>query len=330
MKFFISITFILFSLSYCYANNNPQIFLFLDGGKAEDYAQYLQNPHIQGAQIIYSWKQLEPEKDKYDFDQINADYHYLSSIHKKLFIQIQDRSFDPNVIPVPTYLLKDKIYQGGVAEQYDFPGENKAIAEGWVAEQWVPTVKTRFQLLLQALGNQFNGKIYGINLAETSIDLQNQHFQGFTCDKYFNAVLENMRILKSAFQQSAVVQYVNFFPCEWNNDHNYMSRLFKYAVKNHIGLGNPNTVPYRKGQMKNSYSFFNQYKNQLSVIAFAVQEPDYSYIDPTSNKPFTMQEIAEFAKSYLGAKIIFWNVQEPEFSDQFLPLLNTNKLFVSS
>ena len=229
-----------------------------------------------------------------------------------------------------TYLLKDKIYQGGMAEQYDFPGENKAIAEGWVAKQWVPTVKKRFQLLLQALGDQFNGKIYGINLPETSIDLQNQHFQGFTCNKYFNAVLENMRITKSAFPQSIVVQYVNFFPCEWNNDHHYMRRIFEYSTQNRIGLGNPDTVPYRKGQMKNSYQFFHQYKTKLSIIAFAVQEPDYSYINPITNKPFTMQEIGEFVKNYLGAKIVFWNIQEPQFSNQFLPLLNAKKLFINS
>ena len=281
----------------------------------------MNNPKVAGAQIIYSWKRLEPKKDIYNLKPIFEDLSFLSKHNKKLFIQIQDRSFSIDNIPVPNYLLTDK-YDSGVSKQIDFAGEGQATGYGWVAKQWNPKVQKRFQKLLTYLGNELDGKIAGINLPETSIDVENINEKNkANCDKYFNAVLNNMDVLKKAFKHSFAVQYVNFFPGEWNNDQKYMQRLFEYAVKYKIGLGNPDTVPFRKGQMKNSYQFFNKYKEKLSLIAIAVQEPDYTYTNPKTKKKFTVKELYDFDRDYIGADIIFWNIQEPEFTEKVIPFL---------
>lgn len=299
----------------------PAVYLFLDGGPAKQYQALLDNPQIQGAQIIYSWKSLEPQPGVYDFSAIEADLAFLQSIHKQLFIQIQDRSFSPTVIPVPAYLLSPQ-YDGGVAQQTDFSGPQHPISVGWVAQQWQPRVQQQFQALLRALGQRFDGKIAGINLPETAIDLDHKHLPpGFTCDRYFQAVLANMTVLHTAFPHSAVVQYVNFFPCEWNNDHHYMSRLFAYAAANHIGLGGPDVLPYWHGQMKNSYPFFHRDHGQLPWVAFAVQEPDYTYKNSRTGQRYTAQELYDFATHYLGATVLFWNVQQPQYNNEVLPLL---------
>ncbi len=311
---------LVFNISVGYAA--PAIYLFLGSGPAKEYKSLLQNPNIRGAQIIYSWKTLEPEKNIYNFKAIQEDLKFLKSMHKALFIQIQDKSFNPKVIPVPNYLLSNP-YNGGIAEQTDFPGEGKPLSAGWVAKQWLPSVQQRFQKLLTKLGKQFDGKIKGINLTETAIDLnKNKMPPSFTCDRYFNSILNNLRTLRAAFRKSSVVQYINFLPCEWNNDHHYMSRLFAFARKNNIGLGGPDVVPYRRGQMKNSYPFFHLYKNKLPLITFAIQEPDYTYKNPKTGKHFTAEDLYLFAKNYLGAKILFWNTQQPEYSRYILPLLN--------
>lgn len=314
---------------YCYSAENPKIFLYLEAEDAISHANALENVNVEGAQIRYFWRSLELEQGKYDFSKIVADLDYLSSIEKKLFIQIQDRSFHPHVIPVPDYILTDPIYQNGIAPQLDFPGENRPIKSGWVTKQWIPSVQERFQTLLVELAKNFDGKIYGINLPETAIDLDSKETDHqFTCEKYFNAILENMQALRGAFKKSHVVQYVNFIPGEWNNDQNYMGRIFEYAIQNNIGLGNPDIVPYRNGQMKNSYPFFHKYKDDLPLIAIAAQKGGYTYVNPDTNELFSMQEIASFAKKYLGTHIVFWNIREPQFTNQVLPLLNTNKLFV--
>ncbi|MHB1949150.1 MAG: hypothetical protein ACYCQI_13670, partial [Gammaproteobacteria bacterium] len=117
-------------------DNLPKLFLFLGASRASEYKNILDNPYVSGVQIIYSWKQLEPKKGVYDFSKIQDDLNFLNKIHKKLFIQLQDRSFQPDICHVPDYIREDEIYHGGVAMQYDIPGQGKPLMTGWVARVW--------------------------------------------------------------------------------------------------------------------------------------------------------------------------------------------------
>ena len=127
--------------------------------------------------------------------------------------------------------------------------------------------------------------MWGVNLPESSADVDTKNDKtGFTCDRYFEATLENIAFARKVFSKSHVVQYTNFWPCEWDNDRKYMSRAFEFAKRNRIGLGGPDIVPYKKAQMKNSYPFFNRYKGQLSLVAMAIQEPTLTYTNPETEK----------------------------------------------
>lgn len=307
----------------------PSVFLFLGGNRADSQEPALRQSCIAGAQIIYSWKQLEPRKGEYDFTKIAADLTLLNKLHKKLFIQLQDRSFSPDVFNVPDYIRNDPAYHGGVAMQYDHPGEGKPVSSGWVARIWDPAVRERFQLLIQALAGRFDGQIAGINLPETAIDVDETHPpENFTPDNYFFGELANLQALRQAFSKSIVLQYVNFFPGEWNDDHHFMDRLFTYANQHHIALGGPDLVPYKKTQMSNSYPFFHAYQNQL-LIAIAVQEPDYTYDNPHTGHPYRFDEFYNFARNYLGATTLFWNIEEPFFTRELLPQLDSRHFMCS-
>lgn len=289
-----------------------QNFLYTGSDDLSKIETLIRRPDIGGVQIVYNWSALEKEKDQYDFTQIEKDLTYLNHLNKKLFIQIQDRFFEPAHKHVPQYLQTEPMYGGGIVEQYDNPGENKPVASGWVAQQWNPAVRERYQRLLTALAARFDGRLMGVNLPETAIDPKTkQDKTGFSCDGYFHAELENMKFAREAFKRSYVVQYVNFWPCEWNNDHQYMSRLFALAEKHQIGLGGPDIVPNKKAQMKNAYPFFHQYKGKLPLVAMAVQEPTLTYLNPRTKKPFTREEFSDYAKNYLGVDIIFWSTSSP-------------------
>ncbi|MDX7986317.1 hypothetical protein FE392_03060 [Xenorhabdus sp. 12] len=290
----------------------PQNYLYTSSGELEELGSLLARPDIKGVQIIYTWKQLEKSKGEYDFSAIKQDLSVLNKMNKKLFIQIQDRFFEPTRRNIPLYLQQEPEYSGGLVAQSDNPGEGKALVQGWASAQWNEALRVRYQHLLSALATELDGKIAGINLPETaiSIDLKKAN-AGFTCDKYFAATIDNILFARKVFKKSYVIQYVNFWPCEWNNDHNYMSRLFEIAQKNNIGLGGPDIVPYKKGQMKNSYPFFHQYKNKLALVAMAVQEPTLTYTNPQTKKKFTQQEFIKFAEDYLGVNIIFWSTSSP-------------------
>lgn len=289
----------------------PATYLFLGGDDPAQHLALLKRPEIAGAQVVYTWRELEPGEGHYDFSRIDADLATMTALGKPLYLQLQDRFFSPTARNVPDYILDDPAYGGGLAEQTDNAGEN-IVGSGWVAMQWNDALRARFQALLKALAAHVDGRVAGINLPETSFDLDEKHPPaGFTCDGYFNAELDNLAAAREAFSKSAVIQYVNFWPCEWNNDHRYMSRLFDFALAHDIGLGGPDVVPWRKGQMKNAYPFFNADKGKLKLVAMAVQEPTLTYTNPKTGKRFTQSEIVDFATDYLGTDIIFWTPEAP-------------------
>jgi hypothetical protein len=289
-----------------------QHFLYTGAGELPAHEAILSRPDIAGAQVVYNWKMLEPSEGSYDFSAIEADLALAERLGKKLFIQVQDRFFSPQARNIPEYLLTDPQYGGGLVPQVDKPGETDAIGYGWAAMQWNTPLRERYQALLAALAQEFDGRIFGLNLPETAIDIDMEaEGIGFTCDAYFEAELENLAFARQAFEETHVVQYVNFWPCEWENDHDYMGRLFALAEEQGIGLGGPDIVPWRRGQMKNAYPFFNRYKGELSFVGMAVQEPTLTYTNEETGKPFTRDEFIAFATDYLGVDAIFWSVTTP-------------------
>ena len=294
------------------AGADPVNFLFTDSDELASHAASIDRPDVAGAQIVYTWKSLEPAKDEYDFSRIEADLAFLEKRGKKLFVQLQDRFFVIEARNVPRYLLEQAEYGGGLVPQTDYAGEGQPEGHGWVAMQWNAAVRARFQALLRALAGRFDGRIHGINLPESAVEIDPKKDRtGFTCDAYFDAEMDNARAARAAFRRSHVVQYVNFWPCEWNDDRKYMSRFFRFAADNRIGLGGPDIVPWRQGHMKNSYPFFNRYRGKLDLVAMAVQEPTLTYTNPKTGKKFTHDEFIAFARDYLGVDMIFWSASAP-------------------
>jgi len=208
IKLILLIQYLFFSCLSVATAQDPKNFLFISSQEIKSLEPIVKRDDIEGVQIVYSWKQLERSKGQYDFTDIENDLKVLNSLRKKLFIQIQDRSFTIENKNVPKYLLTEPIYKGRMTKQVDNPGENKPIAYGWVSMQWVPAVQQRYQLLLVALAERFDGKIYGINLPETAIgiDIKNAP-AGFTCEKYFEAEIANMKFAKEELDQ--VVNRIN-------------------------------------------------------------------------------------------------------------------------
>lgn len=288
-------------------------FIFIGGAELSNHEDLLARRDISGAQVIYNWRRLEPREGEYQFEKIERELELAERLGKKLFVQVQDRFFLPESRYLPDYILEEPKYGGGLVRQEDNAGEGVAKGSGWVAAQWNPELRARFQALLTALGERFDGRVYGINLPETAIEVPTDDDApaGFTCDAYFDAEMENLRAARAAFEHSLVVQYVNFWPCEWNNDRQYMSRLFEYGKAEGVGMGGPDIIPYRRAQEKNSYQFLESMGEELPVVAMAVQGPTLTYTNPQTGKKFTRAEFEDYAVSKLNVDIIFWSLRTP-------------------
>ncbi|MDA6072615.1 hypothetical protein NJT12_23625 [Flavobacterium sp. AC] len=294
----------------------------------------LHDARFQGAQIVYTWRSLEPTKGQYDFSAIREDIAYLNSLGgKKVWIQLQEKSFAPNIKNVPDYILEDPIYEGGILKQSMLSAPerdpNKAITDdeyGWSSKMWMKPVRDRFQKLILALGNEFDGKIEGINFSESSIDIGTENTDeamsfpaDFSPRNYIEAIESNMVVLSKSFRESTAMVYLNFLPDEWLpwDDKGYMRGLFAKAKKLKMGVGGPDLMPYRKSHMNQTYGFFKEYPDDL-VKAMAVQDGNLRQINPQTNKKNTVKDILEFAKNYLGLDYIFWVEEEPYFNEEVL------------
>ncbi|MDB5535806.1 MAG: hypothetical protein JWQ65_681, partial [Devosia sp.] len=143
----------------------PANFVYTSGGELADAQAILERSDIEGAQVVYNWKRLEPTEGIYDFSAIEDDLTRTDALGKKLFIQVQDRFFSPDARNIPAYLLEDPKYGGGLVEQIE---DGKTEGYGWTTMQWRPEVRARYQALLAALAARFDGKVYGVNLPETA------------------------------------------------------------------------------------------------------------------------------------------------------------------
>lgn len=293
----------------------------------------LTHPRLQGAQIMYPWSLLEPEEGRYDFSIIQEDYEYLKAHGKKLFIQLQDRTFNPKFRGIPAYIDGPE-YGGGAATQHAPDGS----VEGWAAKHWHPTVQARFAALMLALGEAFDGKIEGINLQETSLGIRAEDNPDYTQDAYAKCVKANMLALKQAFPQSTKIQYANFMPGEWLpwEDKGYLRSIYQYGQEIGVGLGGPDLMPQRTGQLNHALAMMHEHEYTVP-LSVAVQDGNYTGLTgadflpgattaenldtPTIQRKNLVPLLHAFAQDFLKVDYMFWVNQEPYFSEDLLPCL---------
>jgi len=288
---------------------------------------FLTHPMFKGAQIMYSWKNMETKKGEYNFSILIEDYEYLKKYGKKLFIQLQDITFSPKYKAVPAYLLTSE-YDGGAILQYNDDGK----PDGWVAKRWNKKVRERFALLLLALGKEFDGKIEGINLQETAIEVSAKTDFNFSEQKYIAGLKANMLALKKAFPTSTTMIYANFIPGEWLpwEDKGYLKSIYEYGEEIGVGLGAPDLMVTRKAQLNHALTMMHE--RQYTVpIGIAIQDGNYigktgadsdynEYKDTgDTNRNNIVPLLHSFAKDFLRVNYMFWVNQEPYFEEDVMP-----------
>ena len=285
--------------------------------------------NIVGAQIMYSWRQLEPQRGVYDFSIIYEDYQYLLARGKKLFIQFQDVTFDTRYFAIPDYLMTAE-FDGGCVKSYTDEG----VADGWVAKRWNPEVQNRFALLMVELGKEFDGKIEGINLQESAVGLSSEIDPSFSPKRYVESLKENMYALKKAFPTSTCMQYANFMPGEWLpwEDNGYLRSIYQYGEEIGVGLGGPDLLVRRKGQLNHLIAMMHE--NEFTVpLGIAIQDGNYTgktgadldYNEHSNSELIGMMNIVPFlhafANDFLQVNYMFWVHQEPYLSELVIPCL---------
>ena len=309
------------------ADARPRNFVFF--GRDRDRireASFLDTPAIDGAQLKYTWRELEPYRDHYDIELVRHDLAFLRAHGKSLALQLQDVSFG-EMTSVPDYLRSDPAFGGGDARKYEVAAGLRPhlVFDGWVARRWDPAVRARFALLLDALGRALDGKIAAIVLPETSIAFGTGDSlvpSGFTPASYAAGIEANMAAARMAFPTTDVIQYANFMPGEFipTDDHGYLRGVYARASELGVGVGGPDLLPHRRGQMLHSYPLIAARRPGL-VAGVAVQDGNLADRDPATGKRVTVAELYRFGKERLRLDYIFWGTEEPYYSRDVIPFL---------
>ncbi len=297
------------------------VFFGQDREKLREAKSFLESKAFEGAQVAYSWNQIEQGEDGYEFSMIREDLALLRSHGKKLFVQLQDVTFSESRINLPRYLLRNPKYNGGADKQYHYKwgDEDHTTVMGWMLRRWDPAVQERLHKLLMALGKEFDGEIEGINFAESafSIGATGKLFpKGFTYEIYRDAIIANMKALKRAFPKSVALQYANFMP----GGRNYLRAVYEAAKELKVGVGGPDLMPFRPFQLSNSYPLIRESAGVVP-IGIAVQDGNYADPNPKTGKRATIAELLNFATDELKVDYLFWSTEEPYYSTELLPFL---------
>ena len=286
---------------------------------------FLTHEQVAGAQLKYTWPELEPERDRYDFQSLRERLAFLDRHGKRLFVQLQDLSFSERVL-VPDYLRTDTAFHGGAARKYDLDNDSTVHFGGWVARRWDPAVRARFTKLLEAIAREFDGRIEGVVIPETAIGLGNPRFHppGFTYEGYVHGIREMMTAARRAFSRSCVIFYVNFMPGEWlpGADRGYIRAVYAHADSIGAGVGGPDLMPHRRGQRNHSYPLIAR-RRQGVVAGVAVQDGNLTEKNPATGARVTVAELHRFARDTLRLDYVFWGTQEPYYSTEILPYLRS-------
>ena len=299
------------------------VFFGMDREKLKDAKSFLDTPAFEGAQVAYAWNQLEQGKDNYDFSIIREDLAFLQAHRKKLWIQIQDASFSQKHVFVPRYLLRDPKYNGGADQEYnDRKGDDDhPIPQGFMARRWDPAVQERLYKLFEALGKEFDGRIEGINLDETSCGFGSTGKlfpKGFTKNIYREAIIANMKALKQAFPKSIAMQYANFMPGGWAD----LELVYKAARASNVAVGGPDLLPFRPFQRERSHPMLRASAG-IVPTGLAVQDGNYADVDPKTGKRATIAELLKYATDNLKLDYIFWCTEEPYYSNELVPFIRS-------
>jgi len=305
------------------AEADLQHFIFFDLDRHRIHeASFLQTDAIAGAQLKYTWRELEPERDRYALESVLADLGFLESRGKRLFVQLQDVSFDER-LNVPDYLLTAE-FHGGAARKYERGDDDSSPPQfdGWVARRWDPVVIDRMAKLFAALGAELDGKIEGVSLPETDIGFGGRPPEDFTPENYAEAIKSIVRAAREAFPRSHVILYANFMPGEElpNDDRGFLRGIYEYAEQIGVGGRGPDFRPTRWFQRQNSLKFIAA-RDPGVVAGLAVQRGNLADVHPRTGEKVTATELYRYACDPLHLDYIFWGTQEPYYAEEVLPLL---------
>lgn len=251
-----------------------------------------QNPNFTGYKSIYTWKSLEPAKDRYDFSPIIRDLQIAKADNKKLLVHLADRVFGRSGNPnLPAYMLTAE-YEGGW-----FSDGQKSMGKFWI-----PAYQVRWNKLIQKLGEALDNHpdLAGVIVEETSgLPKAEKVSNSYTNDRMLQHVKSMNSTAARYLPKTVFIQYVNF-----GISPDDRGPLMNHIVKTEKGaFGSPDTFNCKKNPPlaagDNGFgSFFKTYRG-IAPISLENQPWGYECLDA--------RRVFDYAVNQIGVNFMVWS-----------------------
>lgn len=285
------------------------------------YSEIQATPALRGIQMRYLWAELEKSKGVYDFSSIDKRLAELAARNKRLVIQVQTKSFDPNWKLVPDY-LRTAAYENG---QFPFSDYGSTTIRGYNIKLWNPQVRDRLIALFKALGERYNSHPYfeGIGMIESAMGQPLESISSVQADMFYENMTQVNQKMRLFFPNTMTIQEVNY-------PRPILNSLVTQLRDMGATLSSPDTfqdeysLQVKANQYNPNQGIYNYYSEYSGMMAMAptVMRKNYENTrnDGTGYEP-TVSEILVFARDTLKANYIFWS-RVPEYYDKVLEVLN--------
>ena len=289
------------------------------GADSQTLMQQSIKPGVVGLVKRYTWRSLEPSQGTYDFSVLASDLDWATANGMRLIAIIEDKTFVLER-PDPAYLDA-------------YTPRNRA--GGYTVVRWNPTVITRFNALVKAMGARFdsNPNFEGIATQETSLGLDSATLNafGYTPEKYRDAYINMLTAATVSLPTSRVFWLMNFLV----GGQDYIADIASAVADKGVVMGGPDVWPDNKSLQSKVYPFYTQFFGKMPLFG---QVENVCYSEPHmtsgySTKYWTMPELFNYARTDMHVNYMFWvRVTKASPADAYdwdnaLPVIAANPSF---
>lgn len=258
---------------------------------SQSYMDAALKPGMVGIMKRYTWRQLEPVADSYDFSELQSDLQWAQARGVRLIAMIEDKTFTSEHA-TPDYLNAYSVRNSG---------------GGYSTLRWHPYVVSRMNLLLQALGRfDANPALEGIATQETALSLPASTLDayGYTPEKYRDAYLSILNTASASFPTSRIFWFMNYFP----RNQSYVGSIATAMIGKGVVMGGPDVLPDDQTLLTMAYPYYDQFQGKLPLFG-QIEDICYNHLHATagySTKYWTPAESFRFARDDLHVNYMLW------------------------
>jgi hypothetical protein len=257
---------------------------------------------VKGVMMRYTWRELEPTQNEYNFTRISTELAQCLSIGNArgqrfgLIAFVGVNTFG-GTLPLPAYLAQYATEEAGTG--------------AWNTWRWNSTIRTRFAALVNAIALQFDSHVCweGIATSETATKAANSDpAAGYTATGFRDGLIAETNAIASACTFGRHFFYQNFFPTIATDFH--LDAVVEAGIANGaMVMCAPDILPGKDALEDRVYPRYTTFRGRLPTQCSAQNDSHHwnSVAESETIQPFdTMQSIFDYARNTLKCNYVAW------------------------